>query len=132
MDVKRQLQEYSWIVKNIELMEERLLELDTDLQRATARLSDMPKAQGSPDKITLKVADIIDLQNEINEEVQRRCKKEQEIKALMGKLDEREQVLVRLKYVKCLTWEQCAVEMNYGWQHLHKIHKNLLRKLNRR
>jgi len=132
MDVKKQLQEYRWIVKNIEMLEDKLLEAETDIQRMTQRFNDMPTSEGQHDKYTDKIADIIEIQKEINEEVERKYKKQNAVHKLIESLDEREQMLVRCKYINGMTWEECAVEMHYGWQHLHRIHATILKKLNMR
>ena len=35
-------------------------------------------------------------------------------------------LLLTLRYINGLTWEKIAVEMNYSWQHLHKMHSKAL------
>lgn len=44
-------------------------------------------------------------------------------------LEPRERQLVRLRYIDGLTWEQVAVEMNYSWRQVHRIHGDALAKL---
>lgn len=41
--------------------------------------------------------------------------------------DEREKDLLTYRYLRNLSWEKIAVEMDYSWQHLHKIHARALR-----
>lgn len=41
--------------------------------------------------------------------------------------DDNEQRVLRLRYIKGLTWEEVAVEMKYGWTHVHNIHSRALR-----
>lgn len=41
--------------------------------------------------------------------------------------NETEKRLLRLKYLKGLTWERICVEMGYEWTWIHHIHKEALR-----
>lgn len=40
--------------------------------------------------------------------------------------DANEQSVLRLKYIAGLTWEQVAVQMNYSWKQIHRIHARAL------
>lgn len=127
--VKRKFQEYRWIVENINALEERLLKLETDIQRMTQLYNDMPKATGFHDKYTDKVHEITETKKEINEEIGRKYQKLSDIHGMIAKLDEREQRLMTYKYIDGLTFEECAVKMFYSFQWVCSIHKNALRKL---
>ena len=41
--------------------------------------------------------------------------------------NEIEKGLLTYRYLRNLSWEKIAVEMDYSWQHLHKIHARALR-----
>ena len=126
MDVKKQLQQHCWVNENINHLEEQLLEMETDIQRMTQRFNDMPKSEGQHDKFTDKIAEMIDIKKEINDELLRKWELRKKVEGMIETLDEREQRLVRYRYIECLTWEKCAVKMNYEWRHLHNIHKKIL------
>lgn len=51
------------------------------------------------------------------------------IEASIEPLEPRERTLIRLYYIKGLTWEQVAVEMNYSWRQVHNIHGMALEQL---
>lgn len=40
--------------------------------------------------------------------------------------DENEAEVLRLRYIKGMKWEEIALEMEYSWQHVHRIHGNAL------
>ena len=44
-------------------------------------------------------------------------------------LDPTERTLIRLYYIKGMTWEQVAVNMNYSWRQIHRIHGKALEKI---
>lgn len=127
--VQNQLKEYQWIVKNIASLEERLLKLETDIQRVTQLYNDMPQAKGFHDKYTDKINDIIETKKEINEEIERKYKKLSWIQAMIATLDEREQMLLTYYYIDGLTFEECAVRMFYSFQWVCSIHKGAIKKL---
>ncbi len=41
--------------------------------------------------------------------------------------NEEEQMVLRLRYIRGLKWEEVALEMGYGWTHIHRIHASALR-----
>lgn len=41
--------------------------------------------------------------------------------------DEDEQRVLRLRYIKGLKWEEVAVEIDYSWKQIHRIHSNALK-----
>ena len=41
--------------------------------------------------------------------------------------DEDEQRVLRLRYIKGLKWEEVAVNMNYKWAQMHRIHSRALK-----
>ena len=52
-----------------------------------------------------------------------------EIEAAIEPLKPTERDLIRLHYFKGLTWEEVAVAMSYSWRHVHRIHGDIIAKL---
>ncbi len=44
--------------------------------------------------------------------------------------DERERQILTLRYIKCLKWEEIAVEMHLEWAQVHRIHAKALKHFN--
>lgn len=44
--------------------------------------------------------------------------------------DERERQVLTLRYIKCLKWEEIAVEMHVEWAQVHRIHAKALKHFN--
>lgn len=130
MDIKRKLQNYIWIKENIQSLEDRLLEIDTQLTKITANLSDDPvQTTKDPDKWTNLINERIEVEEMINRELCRCLKEIQYIENLISNLPEREKLLMRLRYIDNLKWEEIALKMNYTWQHMHRIHAKALNKI---
>ncbi len=127
---KHELQSYYWLRKNIEKLEDRLLELESEATRVTTRITDDPHCGSSnSDKIGRIVAEIMAVQDKINDKLQGSYKMMLEIEHAAVDLPEREAYLIRARYIDCKSWEQIAVDMNYCWQHVHRIHSQALKAL---
>lgn len=127
---KQELQSYYWLKKNIEKLEHKLLELEAEATRVTTRITQEPKGWSSnSDELGGIVAEIISVQDAINDKVKKSYRVMADIEQATVELPERETYLIRARYIDCKSWEQIAVDMNYCWQHVHKIHSRALKAL---
>ena len=130
MDIKRKLQNYVWIKENIQSLEDRLLEIDTQLTKITTNLTDENvQTTKDPDKWTNLINERMEVEGMINRELCRCLKEIQYIENLISNLPEREKLLMRLRYIDNLKWEEIALKMDYTWQHMHRIHAKALNKI---
>lgn len=130
MSIKYRLQEYKWIKENIQELEDRLLEIDTVLQRITSSINpDKVQTTKDPDKWTDLIAEKVKVQKMINSQLEKGYKEMAYIEDTISSLTEREKRLMRLRYIRCMKWEEICVEMGYEWRHIHNIHSSILRKL---
>ena len=132
MDVKKELKEYTWIRDNIKSMEDRLYEIDMQLQSIGSIdfESDRVISSKDPDVWTNSVHEKIELEKMINKELCESYKAMRRIESMISELPEREKLLLRLKYIDGLTWEEVCVKMNYSWRQTHRIHSEALKALN--
>lgn len=127
---KKDLYELFWMKKNINRLEEKLLELENKATQITTQLSKEPKGTNSvEDKLGETVSKIVDLQNEINDQLKIYYKKVRYIEKAIEKLPPREALLIRLRYLDQKRWEEICVEMNYSWRQVHRIHSDALKLL---
>ncbi len=132
MNIKCRLNEYRWIKENIANLENRLLEIDTKLQKITNTLQpDKVQMSKDNDKWTLLIQKRIDIQELINTEITAGYEEIEKIEKLISVLPEREKLLIRLRYIDCMRWENICVEMNYEWSWIHRLHGEILRTLNK-
>ena len=127
--IKRDLQEYQWYQKKIQQLEDRLLELETRATKITTTLSDMPRGGGTRDKIGDVVAEIVAVQDKINEELVTSYKILDRIESMIASLPQREQFLMRARYLEGKSWEIICVEMNYEWAQVHRLHAEALKEV---
>jgi RNA polymerase sigma factor (sigma-70 family) len=130
MNIKYRLYEYKWLKENIQELEDRLLEIDTMLQKATSNPGNS-KVQTTKDndKWTDLINNKIIIENKINSQLERMYKEMSYIEDLISCLPEREKKLMRLRYIDNHKWEEICVEMGYSWKQIHRIHANALMQL---
>ena len=129
---KKDLQQYLWLRRVIKQLEDRREELETEATRMTVRYSDQPK--GAPydkDRMAELVVEMVELDEKIQAKLAKSYELARKIEEAIGSLPEREQYLMRARYIQGESWEQIAVDMHYSWQHVHKIHRHALGLLKR-
>ena len=107
---------------------EQVASLHNLATKANSTLTDMP---GSPNRNIHRMEDIIvkivDLENDINQDIDMLVDLKTEIMQVIKKVDDLElQTLLEQRYLNFRTWEQIAVDMNYGIDNIFKLHKKAL------
>jgi len=126
---KADLREYWWKRKNIERLTETLEELKALRECQSPRLSDEPRSGGVKDKIGDLVVKLDEVECEIMKKLKEAYEALSAIENAIEVLPEREQFLIRLRYIQFKDWPEVCVTMNYGWSQTHSIHRNALRLL---
>ena len=127
---KEQLRNFFALQKEICELEEELFELSCRAQKMTSVITDEPRGGNeSIDRMADTVALIADTSTRVNTLVQESNREREEIEKSICSLPPQYRTLLRMRYIRGLTWEKIAVEMSYSWQHVHKIHGDALRML---
>ena len=103
---------------------EQVASLNDLALKATSVVTGMPH---SPNKGKSSMADaidkIIDLQEEINQDIDRLVDLKAEIVAVIKAVDNKEyQTLLEQRYLCYRTWESIAVNLGYSIHHIYKMH----------
>ena len=128
MTIKEYLSQAYRIDQRINSKLEQVQSLRELAVKATSTLSET-YSSGSANKQTMEgvIVKIIDLENEIDEEIDRLVDLKQEIVSMIKQVKNPEyQTLLELRYLCFRTWEQIAVEMSYELRYLHKLHRRAL------
>lgn len=100
------------------------------LTRMTASATRMPHGGGDTDQLTNGVAKIIELEKEIDAKVDKLVELRREIEAGIETVDSSTQRrLLKLRYIDGMTWERVAVEMNYSYMQVCRLHGKALNAL---
>lgn len=117
-----------------ELIDSDLKELENLRSLSTSITSDTTKerVQSSTvsDKIGNIVVKIVDLENQINDEIDKFVDLKKEIRdAINTVTNPNERLVLRLRYIVFLTWEQVAEKMTYSLKQVHRIHSEALKNI---
>lgn len=123
MTPKEYLSQYGWIERNIRRLEE---EKERWRQRAlhiTPSWSDAPGGGSSEDKIQTAVEKACLVEDKIVAEIDRLVDLRQEIMSSIAAVpDPAQRELLERRYIQLQSLERIAVEMNYSYVHVKRLH----------
>ena len=123
MTPKEYLSQYGWIERNIRRLEE---EKERWRQRAlhiTPCWSDAPSGGSGEDKIQTAVEKACLVEDKIVAEIDRLVNLRQEIITVIAAVpDPAQRELLERRYIQLQSLERIAVEMNYSYVHVKRLH----------
>lgn len=130
MTPKEYLSQYGWIERNIRRLEE---EKERWRQRAlhiTPSWSDTPGGGSGEDKIQTAVEKACLVEDKIVTEIDRLVDLRQEIMTVIAAVpDPAQRELLERRYIQLQSLERIAVEMNYSYRQVKRIHGWALQKI---
>lgn len=122
---KSKLKQYRILRKEIEQLEAE----KADYYHIPAtKITDMPKAHKQKDLSDI-TPNLLFLQAKIDKKIKEYTVLRAEIEDSITCLQPVERVLMRLRYIEGLTWEQVAVEMHYSYKWVCVLHGRILDKM---
>lgn len=121
------LMSYQKEKRRVRRLEEQLEELRRNKMSPSVTNDGMPHGTDKKD-----LSDYAVKVDEVEQELvaarySRICAFQEVQKRIEAMEDEREKDLLTYRYLRNLNWVNIAIEMDYSWQHLHKIHARALR-----
>lgn len=128
MNAKEYLSQAYLVDHRIDSKLEQLSELKDLSEKATATISDMPgSATRNVHRLEDVIANMIDLQNEINDDIDGLVNLKREIMQQIKTVPSPEyQLILERRYMSYKPWEQIAVEIGYSLHYLYKMHSAAL------
>lgn len=127
---KEGLKEYILIKKEIAQLEEQIMKLNEQKTSIKSQvITDMPVGSGEGREILDILVSIEEAIDKLNKNRVKLVSTLMEIENLIEGLDATERVLMRYRYINDLKWEQIALNMNYSWRQVHRIHNEILKKI---
>lgn len=127
---KEFLSRYLEILAEEKDIREEIAYWESKAQKVTASWSAVPSGGKSSDKVqtgAIKIAELREsLIDKINHLVAVRIEIERAISTVQ---DDTQRRLLRLRYIKGMTWEKIAAEMNYTYQWVCELHGRALNKV---
>ena len=128
MNAKEYLSQAYLVDHRIDSKLEQLSELKDLSEKATATISDMPgSSTRNVHRLEDVIANMIDLQNEINDDIDGLVNLKREIMQQIKTVPSPEyQLILERRYMSYKPWEQIAVEIGYSLHYLYKMHSAAL------
>lgn len=72
---------------------------------------------------------ILDLEKEITKDIDKLIDEKKRAKAVIDELDEPYKVIMTMRYLECVKWEEIAYRLEYSIQAVYKIHGQALKRV---
>ena len=131
MRAKEFLQKAYRIDQRINSKLEQIVSLRNLATKATYTVSDNPvKGTKNVHRMEDIIIKMVDLENEINQDVDSLVDLKRSMVTVIKKVSDPElQTLLELRYLCFKTWEEIAIEMNYGIDNIFRLHRHALQKI---
>lgn len=107
---------------------EQVAELRSLLERVSKPLNPVKvQTSISVNGYTDTMVKILDLERGIDADIDRYVDEKAEMMKVIDSLEDSRHIdLLYRRYFRSQTWEQIAVDMNYTWRHMHRLHSEAL------
>lgn len=128
MTAKEYLEQAFRLDQRINSKLSQITSLNDLAMKCTSTITGMPH-NPSPSVSSMEdaICKIVDLEDEINQDIQDLVDLKREIVQVIKNVDNLEcQTLLELRYLCYKTWEEIAVEMEYGIDNVYRLHRKAI------
>lgn len=128
---KEELQEYLHIKREREQLAAMLQEMERAMAApATSKLTGMPRnPSGEKSRIEAFVERHTELLERYRAKIAELDAAQAKIEDAIESLESIERILMRLRYIEGMKWEEICVALNYSWRQVHRTHAAALTRL---
>jgi hypothetical protein len=120
---KEFLSRYLKVLAEEKDIREEIAYWESKAQKVTASWSAVPSGGKGSDKVQTGAIKVAELRESLMDKINQLAAVRIEIERAIGTVqDDTQRRLLRLRYIKGMTLQQIAVEMNYSWRHIYNIH----------
>lgn len=126
-ELKQKLRGAWYAQRALECELDKLQELRNLAQKVTTAYSQTPGGSGSGQALANAVTKIVEQEKIVAECCNELCEQLAEVRELVSLLPVGPMRLVmQRRYLNYCKWEQIAMELDYTWQHVHRLHGRAL------
>lgn len=118
----------AWVLQQqIDAYKIELQNLRDNVSRITPAYRLVPGGSGTGQRIENAMAKIVDIENNIKQDIEIQLLAIDEIHCLMAVIeDPLLKLLIHKRYILYEKWEKIAVDLNYSWKQIHRLHNKVL------
>lgn len=128
MDIRHKLNSYIPLMREIKYLENKI-EAIRDRQTSIRSSSDVSEVQApgsNSDKIGTTVAELIDLEDMLEDKIKASHKARREIEGMISMLPPTEKKIIELKYIGCESFERICKEIGYSYRQTIRLHNKAI------
>lgn len=127
MTPKQYWLDIKYLDKHIDSKLEQIERLQSQAERSTTTLSDMPRTKSQSNRSDYFVLKIIELKDELDKDVDVYVDRIREAQDLLRRLEvDKHRLVLEYRYLNKWTWAQIANEMTYDVRHITRLHGQAL------
>jgi len=129
MGAKQYLMQIKWLEDTLDARLDQIEKLRSIATRITTEYGGNDKVQSSHnnDKLAFTIAKITDFENELKNDIDKFVAFQIDARRNIEQMENEEyKLLLTLRYLNYMTWEQIADQMHYTFQWIHVLHKRAL------
>lgn len=124
---KKYLRQYGCALRAERAIEEEIQQVRLDKMFPALVQDGMPHGSGGNSDLSDFVVKVDELLADLKKQAERRITLRREISRKIEQMDdETEKLVLRLRYIQLLKWEEIAVRMDYTYRNVTKIHGKAL------
>lgn len=113
----------------IQSKREEIMQLQSDMQRMTSLLSLAPRGKTvRQDTLTDQMAELLSLEKQLSVQLLAHKREVAKIEEWMERLSDSEAIIIRLRYIDGLSWDQVARKSGYSDKQVYWIRRQALKK----
>lgn len=128
MDVKKYLSQIRYIDNIIKAKKDMLQSLRDRLVNLSPRFSPGGKCENYTNINADIISDIINLEFELNREIDKLTKITTSVNSMLDRVvNKQHRLVLTLRYINFMRWEEIAREMKYSLRQIHNLHTEALK-----
>lgn len=84
---------------------------------------------GTSSQVEETVVKIVEYENEIQEDIKRLIDMKSRASKSINKVKGVYGIILEMRYLECMVWEEIAYRLNYNIRHIHRLHGHALEKI---
>jgi len=121
------LSEYRYLNAEIDRKIKCIENCKSKIYNITGTLSDMPKSKNRTNTIEDGISTINEIEETINQDINKLLETRTDIENKINKIrDPKLREIMKCRYLDCKTYEHIAVDCNYSYQQVLRIHESAL------